>query len=56
MPSSAEDATATRRGLVQVPSECPDCGGPVEFGTTEDNESIILCEGDCGNWGYVDDV
>lgn len=52
---SVKDATGAPQ-LVDHPAECPDCGGAVEYGTTEDNRSIVLCKGDCGNWGYIYDA
>lgn len=51
----AVQATGAPHDLVDWPSECPNCGGAVDYGTTEDNRSIVLCKGDCGNWGYVYD-
>jgi len=35
------------------PSECPHCGGPIDFAEREsDGEMVTLCKGDCGSWQF----
>lgn len=39
----------------QVPSECPNCGGPIDFAKrSKDNQTAVLCRGECGEWNVID--
>ncbi len=47
----------TERPLITfgVPSECPACGGPIDFAErSKDGRTVVLCRGECGEWSVID--
>lgn len=45
-----------RSETYQVPTECVDCGGPIDYAErSDDGKTILLCRGDCGQWSEIDE-
>lgn len=51
--TTADDGTVIEQ-IPSYPCECPNCGGGVAYATTESDEKVVLCTGDCGEWRFVD--